>query len=51
MSIKNVLLIMTDQQHMDSISALGNPYINTPVFDRLVREGTVFTSEIGRAHV
>ena len=40
----NILAIMTDQQRFDTISALGNPIIQTPALDRLVREGTSFTS-------
>lgn len=40
----NILVIFTDQQRYDSISALGNPVIRTPQYDRLVREGTVFTA-------
>lgn len=40
----NVLFIMTDQQRADTIGALGNPVIKTPNLDRLVYEGTSFTS-------
>jgi len=40
----NILLIITDSQRFDTIAALGNPIIRTPVLDRLVREGTSFTS-------
>lgn len=40
----NIILIMTDQQRYDSIAALGYPYVSTPTFDRLVREGTTFTN-------
>ncbi|MEM8875531.1 MAG: sulfatase-like hydrolase/transferase [Planctomycetota bacterium] len=39
----NILLLMTDQQRADTVSALGNPIIRTPVLDRLTREGTSFT--------
>ncbi len=35
---------MTDQQRADTIGVLGNPVIRTPNLDRLVREGTAFTS-------
>jgi choline-sulfatase len=38
----NILVIITDQQREDTIAALGNPTIKTPVLDRLVREGTSF---------
>lgn len=40
----NILLVMTDQQRRDTIAALGNPIIRTPTLDRLVREGSAFTS-------
>lgn len=40
----NLLVILTDQQRFDTIGALGNPAIRTPNMDRLVREGTAFTS-------
>ncbi|MCU6710641.1 sulfatase-like hydrolase/transferase [Paenibacillus sp. J5C_2022] len=38
----NILLITSDQQHWDTISALGSE-VHTPNLDRLVREGTAFT--------
>ncbi len=38
----NILLLFTDQQRHDTISALGNSIIRTPTLDRLVREGTSF---------
>ncbi len=40
----NILLLFTDQQRFDTIGALGNPIIQTPALDSLVREGTAFTS-------
>ncbi len=43
MSTPNILLILTDQQHLDTISAAGNPHINTPALDRLKQRGTLFT--------
>lgn len=39
----NILLLFTDQQRFDTIGALGNPIIQTPALDSLVREGTAFT--------
>jgi arylsulfatase len=39
----NILVFFTDQQRADTIGALGNETIQTPVLDRLVREGTTFT--------
>jgi len=43
MTRPNVLFILTDDQRFDTIGALGNPAIDTPNFDRLVRRGTAFT--------
>ena len=40
----NILLFFTDMQRADTIHALGNPVIRTPNLDRLVREGTAFSS-------
>ncbi len=39
----NILWYCTDQQRFDTIGALGNPYVQTPTIDRLVREGVAFT--------
>ena len=41
--MKNILLIMTDQQRYDTIHSLGNKKIKTPVLDTLTRESTTFT--------
>ncbi|HUT34248.1 MAG TPA: sulfatase-like hydrolase/transferase [Planctomycetota bacterium] len=38
----NILFINTDQQGLDTISALGCRYVHTPNMDRLVRRGTAF---------
>ncbi len=38
----NVLLIFTDQQRYDTIEALGNPIIKTPVLNKLVENGISF---------
>lgn len=38
----NVIFFLTDDQRADTIGALGNPHIQTPNIDRLVREGMVF---------
>ncbi|MDE0481043.1 MAG: sulfatase-like hydrolase/transferase [Candidatus Poribacteria bacterium] len=40
----NIIFLMTDQQRFDTVGALGNPIIKTPALDRIVREGTSFTS-------
>jgi len=40
----NVLLIMTDQQRLDSIGAYGNPVARTPHLDALAAGGTRFTN-------
>jgi len=39
----NILFIVTDQQHIDSIGAGGCPYVVTPAMDGLVRKGVSFT--------
>ena len=39
----NILWYCTDQQRFDTIGALGNPHVRTPVIDGLVREGVAFT--------
>jgi arylsulfatase A-like enzyme len=38
----NVLIITTDQQHWNTIQALGNSSIHTPNLDRLVEQGVAF---------
>lgn len=40
----NILFIMTDQQRSDTIHALGNQDIRTPILDSLVETGTTFTN-------
>ncbi|MBI3373360.1 MAG: sulfatase-like hydrolase/transferase [Betaproteobacteria bacterium] len=40
----NIILIITDQQRADTISALGAPWMHTPTLDRLVREGAAYTN-------
>lgn len=42
-NMPNILLLFTDQQRHDTINALGNPIIRTPVLDKLCKEGTAFT--------
>jgi arylsulfatase A-like enzyme len=41
---KNVLFILTDDQRWDTIHALGNPEVQTPVADELVGRGFTFTN-------
>ncbi len=43
----NILVIITDDQHYETIHALGNKEIITPNMDRLVKNGTTFT----QAHI
>jgi arylsulfatase A-like enzyme len=38
----NVLFLFTDDQRADTIHALGNPTIRTPILDRLAGSGFVF---------
>lgn len=40
----NILFVLTDQQRFDTVGALNNPVIRTPVLDRIFREGVAFTS-------
>ena len=44
MTRPNILWYCTDQQRFDTIGALGNPYVQTPTIDGLVREGVAFTN-------
>ena len=39
----NILLLMTDQHRADCIGADGNSIIKTPSYDRIAREGALFT--------
>ena len=39
----NILILLTDDQAVDTIRAMGNLEIQTPNFDRLVAAGTTFT--------
>ena len=43
MTPPNILWYCTDQQRFDTIGALGNPHVRTPVLDKLVKEGSAFT--------
>lgn len=38
----NILLIITDQQHFDTIAAGGCPYVTTPAFDKIKTSGLSF---------
>jgi arylsulfatase A-like enzyme len=38
----NLLIIMTDQQRFDALSAAGNTVLQTPNIDRLANEGVLF---------
>ena len=38
----NILLIMTDQQHLGMMSCAGNAWINTPAMDSLAKQGVRF---------
>ena len=40
----NILFIFTDDQRWDTVAALGNPQIQTPNVDELVRRGFHFTN-------
>lgn len=38
----DILVVYSDDQRYDSLSATGNPYIRTPSLDRVANEGVVF---------
>lgn len=40
----NIIFILTDQQRLDTINALGFDHVDTPNLDRLVNEGVTFTN-------
>jgi arylsulfatase len=42
-AMKNILLILTDQQRHDTIEGYGNPIIRTPALRRLASEGTFYS--------
>ena len=44
MTQPNILFVMTDQQRSDTIGALGNPIVRTPVLDSLAETGAAFTN-------
>jgi arylsulfatase len=39
----DIVLVITDQQRYETIAAFGFDHVDTPVLDRLVREGTHFS--------
>jgi len=39
----NLLVITTDQQHPEAVSAFGNPWLHTPAMDRLAARGVRFS--------
>ena len=40
---KNILVIFTDQQHIDTIAATGCQHVHTPALDGLVNSGVSFS--------
>lgn len=38
----NILLVFTDQQNINMMSASGNPYLHTPAMDNLAQHGVMF---------
>lgn len=38
----NIVFLLTDDQHWDTLGCMGNPVIHTPNIDRLAREGVLF---------
>lgn len=43
----NIVLIISDDQDYEHLGFMGNPFVHTPVLDKLAEAGTVFTT----AHV
>ncbi|MBF9018184.1 MULTISPECIES: sulfatase-like hydrolase/transferase [unclassified Oceanispirochaeta] len=43
MNKPNIILLFTDDQHFNTINALGNKEVHTPNMDKLVKEGCSFT--------
>lgn len=39
----NILILMTDQQRADCLSAVGHPQLRTPNMDRIAESGVLFT--------
>ncbi len=39
----NIILIFTDQQNINMMSAMGNPLVSTPNMDKIAARGTMFT--------
>lgn len=42
----NIVLIMADQQRMDSLGCYGNRFVESPALDRLAAEGARFTTAL-----
>ncbi|MDT0554038.1 sulfatase family protein [Urechidicola vernalis] len=40
----NILLIITDQHHVDAMSCVGNTYLKTPNIDKLAGDGVLFSN-------
>ena len=38
----NIVFVLSDDQRADMMSCTGNPYISTPHFDRMAKEGLLF---------
>ncbi|MGH7302741.1 MAG: sulfatase family protein [Candidatus Rokuibacteriota bacterium] len=47
----NILWYCTDQQRYDTIGALGNPHVRTPVLDRLAASGVAFTRAYAQSQI
>lgn len=47
----NILWICSDQQRYDTIHALGNDHIHTPVIDGLVQDGVAFTAAFAQSPI
>ena len=45
----NILFIIADDASRDSFGGYGSPYVKTPGFDRIAREGVLFTEAYNSA--
>ncbi|NBS88381.1 MAG: hypothetical protein EBS60_09955, partial [Verrucomicrobia bacterium] len=47
----NIVFLITDDQHWDSLGCMGNNIIQTPNLDRLAAQGTLFRNTFVTASV
>lgn len=47
----HIVLIMTDQQKASATSIMGNPYVATPTWERLARQGVTFENTYSQSAI